>query len=156
MTDWEDEDSIQEYLYKILKKEAFDKAGLIYGIGHGVYTLSDPRVNVLKGYAEELAKAKGKEREFQLYCLIEKLAPIVVNTHKNTQLSLSANVDFYSGFVYELLNIPRELHTPIFAMARIAGWCAHRIEEMISGEKIIRPAYKNVEGRRAYLPIPQR
>lgn len=156
VSDWEDEGSIQEYLFKLLKKEAFDKSGLIYGIGHGVYTLSDPRVEVLKGYAKSLAKEKDKEKEFQLYCLIEQLAPDVVNNHKNTQLSISANVDFYSGFVYELLNIPRELHTPVFAMARIAGWCAHRIEEMISGEKIIRPAYKSVQGKHSYLPIQQR
>lgn len=143
--DWADEDEIKKYLIKILNKEAFDNSGKIYGIGHAVYTLSDPRAVLLKEKAEELAREKGLEKEFKLYSLVEKLAPEAFHDIKGERKTISANVDFYSGFVYETIGIPKELFTPIFAMSRMAGWAAHRLEEiMFSSKRIIRPAYKNV------------
>lgn len=154
--DWEDEEEISAYLTKILRKEAFDGSGLIYGIGHAVYTLSDPRCVLLKQQAEKLAKEKGCEKEFKLYAAIEKLAPQVFYEIKKINKVLCANVDFYSGFVYSMLNIPKDLYTPLFAIARIAGWCAHRIEELMNGGRIIRPAYKSVAGRRKYIPMADR
>lgn len=156
VNNWEDEDEIRDYLAKILRKEAYDKSGLIYGIGHAVYTKSDPRSVILKEYAEELAAEKGREKEFQLYATIERLAPDLFREIKETNRTLCANVDFYSGFIYDTLEIPIELYTPIFAMARIAGWCAHRLEELISGGRIIRPAYKNVEQKGNYVNINNR
>jgi len=153
ISDWENEKEVADYLVKILNKEAYDKSGLIYGIGHAVYTLSDPRALVLKEYAKELAKEKDREKEFVLYESIERLAPALFQEIKKTDKKICANVDFYSGFVYNMLNLPPELYTPIFAMSRISGWCAHRLEEIISGGRIIRPAYKSVEQKQEYLPL---
>ena len=154
--DWKDEEEIGEYLAKILRKEVFDKSGLIYGIGHAVYTLSDPRSVLLKQKATELAKEKGMDKEYNLYTIIEKLAPEVFYKVKKADKVMCANVDFYSGFVYKMLNIPMELYTPIFAISRVSGWCAHRIEELMCGGRIIRPAYKNVIGRKEYISIDKR
>ena len=138
------EQEIRDYIYKIAKKEAFDRTGLVYGMGHAVYTISDPRAVLLRDKAEKLAKEKGCLEEFNLYKIIERVAPeILAEVHKSGK-RICANVDFYSGFVYSMLNIPTELYTPIFAISRIAGWSAHRIEEIISGKKIIRPAYKSI------------
>lgn len=158
VNNWEDEEEIADYLTKILKKEAFDKSGKVYGMGHAIYTLSDPRAILLKEKARELAKEKGKEAEFNLYNSIEKLTPRVFAKYKGGDAkTISANVDFYSGFVYLCLDIPKEIFTPIFAVARIAGWCAHRLEEVTSSAaRIIRPAYKNVCDRPEYIPIKER
>ncbi len=154
--DWTDERQVKEYLAKIVRKEAFDRTGLVYGMGHAVYTLSDPRAVLLKAKAEELAKEKQREDEFHLYHLIEKLTPMVLSEKNNRETIMPANVDLYSGFVYQMLNIPEELYTPIFAMARISGWCAHRLEEIVSSDKIIRPAYINVAPHTAYTPLHNR
>ena len=156
VSDWTDDEEIAGYLEKMLRKEAGDGSGLIYGMGHAVYTLSDPRAVLLKERAEYLAKEKGQEREMTLYRNIERIAPQVLARVKGNGGPVSANVDFYSGFVYSMLNIPPELYTPIFAVARIVGWCAHRIEEIVSGGKIIRPAYKNVIGKRSYQAMADR
>jgi citrate synthase len=153
---WEDEKEISDYLVKILKKEAYDRSGLIYGLGHAVYTLSDPRATILKHYASELSKEKGTEKEFRLYDAIERLSPALFQEVKKSDKKVAVNVDFYSGFVYSMLNLPPELYTPIFAMSRITGWCAHRIEELICGDRIIRPAYKSVEPKHEYIPIEKR
>nr|WP_231114152.1 citrate/2-methylcitrate synthase [Moorella thermoacetica] len=154
--DWHDEEELRNYLIKILRREAFDRSGLIYGIGHAVYTLSDPRAVLLKQKAAELAREKDMEDEFGLYLAIEKMAPELFVAEKKVDKVVAPNVDFYSGFVYKMLNIPIELYTPIFAISRIAGWCAHRIEELVSGGKIFRPAYKNVLGKKSYIPLEQR
>ncbi len=156
LRNWTDEQAIENYLVKILNKEAFDRSGLIYGIGHAVYSISDPRAIILKEYAARLAKEKGLEDEFNLYTIVEKLAPEVIGSIRKMYKGVSANVDFYSGFVYRMLNIPPELFTPIFAISRIVGWSAHRIEEIVNAGKIIRPAYKSVCPRRDYTPIAQR
>lgn len=156
LKNWEDEEEIYAYLCKILRKEAHDGTGLIYGIGHAVYTLSDPRAVLLKEKAKELALASGHEKEFNLYDTIERLAPKAFMEVKQSDKIVSANVDFYSGFVYQMLNIPKELYTPIFAIARMAGWSAHRIEELINGNRIIRPAYKNVLPKTKYQPLEER
>lgn len=153
---WEDEAEVAAYIEKILRKEAFDGSGLIYGMGHAVYTLSDPRAILLKQKAIQLAKEKGMDKEFNLYATIERLTPDIFSKVKQVDKEICANVDFYSGFVYNMLNIPEELHTPIFAIARISGWCAHRVEELISGGRIIRPAYKNILERREYIKIEER
>lgn len=154
--DWSNENEIAEYLRKIARKEAFDHTGLIYGQGHAVYTISDPRATLLRDKAEELAKEKGCEEEFGLYRSIEKLAPKILEEFHGGDKKICTNVDFYSGFVYTMLNIPRELFTPLFAIARIAGWSAHRIEEIVAGGRIYRPAYKNVSTERAYIPMEDR
>jgi citrate synthase len=154
--DWHDDEEVIAYLTKILRKEAFDGQGLIYGIGHAVYTLSDPRAVLLKDKAKELAAAKGRSKEYDLYDRVAHLSPEVFRQVKNSSKVVSPNVDFYSGFVYDMLDIPRELYTPIFCVARIAGWCAHRIEELISGGRIIRPAYRNVLHNKEYVPKGQR
>ena len=154
--DWYDEDEVYNYLVKILRKEAFDQSGLIYGIGHAVYTLSDPRAVLLKQKAEELAKVKGFEKEYALYNAVEKLAPLAFREEKNNDKIVSANVDFYSGFVYKMLDIPKELYTPIFALSRISGWSAHVIEELLNGGRIIRPAYKNVLPNSKYIEMDKR
>jgi len=154
--DWNDEEEIQNYLVKILEKKAYDKSGLIYGIGHAVYTISDPRAVLLKAKAAELAKEKGLEQVFNLFAAVEKLTPSALRQAGKTDANTLANVDFYSGFVYNALNIPAELFTPLFAVARIPGWCAHRIEEIISGGKIIRPAYRNVLQEKQYIPMIDR
>ncbi len=153
---WSNEKEVKNYLLKILTKKAFDKTGLIYGIGHAVYTLSDPRVKILKQKAIILAKEKDNEEEYNLYNLVEKLGPEVFYELKGTKKKVCANVDFYSGFVYEMLDIPKELYTPLFAMSRIAGWSAHRIEEVISNSRIIRPAYKNISIKSEYIPLKKR
>ncbi|MBO4858825.1 MAG: citrate/2-methylcitrate synthase [Treponema sp.] len=156
--DWSNEKEVRDYLTKISKKEAFDHTGKIYGMGHAIYTISDPREVLLKAKARELAKAKGCMEEFELYDLIERLSPEVIqSTHIHaTEKNICANVDFYSGFVYSMLNIPRELFTPIFAISRIAGWSAHRIEEIVSGGRIYRPAYKNISKEREFVPLMER
>lgn len=142
--DWEDRDEVKAYLARMLNGEVFDKKGLIYGMGHAVYSLSDPRERIFKGYVEELAVAKGQDKQMHLYNLIEELAPELIAEKRHIFKGVSPNVDFYSGFVYEMLGIPKELYTPLFAIARIVGWSAHRIEEMIGMNKIIRPAYKSI------------
>ena len=142
--DWESDEEITAYLQKILNKEAFDHAGLIYGMGHAVYSLSDPRERVFKGFVEQLAKAKHREEDMLLYNNIETLAPELIAEKRKIYKGVSPNVDFYSGFVYDMLDIPVELYTPIFAIARIVGWSAHRLEEIVGMNKIIRPAYKSV------------
>ena len=156
LSDWSDEGAIRDYLRHLLRKEAFDHAGLIYGMGHAVYSLSDPRANVFKGFVKQLAEEKGMDREFALYSAVERLAPEVIAAERRIYKGVSANVDFYSGFVYNMLGLPTELFTPIFAIARIAGWSAHRIEELVNAGKIIRPAYKNVQERRTYIPMDLR
>lgn len=153
---WDDEDKLAAYLEKILRKETFDRQGLIYGMGHAVYTLSDPRAELLKAKARELAEEKGLLKQFGLYDAIERLTPGILKKLKGNNKAVCANVDLYSGFVYEMLNIPRELYTPIFAMARVAGWSAHRIEEIVSGGRIIRPAYKNVSEKVEFVPLNKR
>ena len=154
--DWEDEAEVRAYLGKILNKEAFDHKGLIYGMGHAVYSLSDPRAQVFKGFVQKLAEAKGRQKDFALYSMIEKLAPEVIAQKSHIYKGVSANVDFYSGFVYSMLEIPLEMYTPIFAIARIVGWSAHRIEELINMDKIIRPAYKSVMTVRPYIDMNDR
>ncbi len=154
--DWTDEEAVKEYLRKLLHKEAYDKAGLIYGMGHAVYSISDPRAKVFKGYVDKLAHEKGLDKEFALYSLVEKLAPEVIAEEKRIYKGVSANVDFYSGFVYSMLGLPKELYTPLFAIARIAGWSAHRMEELINAGKIIRPAYMSVAEEREYKALSER
>lgn len=154
--DWQDNDEIRDYLFKILNRKAFDNAGLIYGIGHAVYSISDPREIIFESYAAQLAKEKGLEKEFNLYRKVEELAPGVISEHTGINKIISANVDFYSGFVYRMLEIPVEMFTPIFAISRMSGWSAHRIEEIVSEGKIIRPAYKSVAPRREYIPLKNR
>lgn len=153
---WRNEMEICDYLTKILNKEAYDRSGLIYGIGHAVYTVSDPRTKLLRDYARSLAYEAGREEEYELYTLTERLAPEVFNRVKKNDKIVCANVDFYAGFIYSMLGIPPELFTPIFACARIAGWSAHRIEELVSGGRIMRPAYKSVRKRRRYVPVEKR
>ncbi|NLV47516.1 MAG: citrate synthase, partial [Clostridiaceae bacterium] len=153
---WRNEMEIADYLTRILQGEAFDRSGLIYGIGHAVYTLSDPRTKLLRDYARALAYESGEEELYELYLLTERIAPEVFRTVKQTDKVVCANVDFYAGFVYSMLGIPPELFTPMFAVSRIAGWSAHRIEEIVSGNRIIRPAYKSVQKRRSYVPMSDR
>ena len=153
---WDDRDEIRQYLRRIVRKEVFDHTGLIYGQGHAVYTISDPRAILLRDKAAELAQEKGMMVEYNLYRAVEELAPEVLAEEKKGDKKICTNVDFYSGFVYTMLNIPRELYTPIFAISRIAGWTAHRVEEVISGGRIYRPAYKNVLEPRVFVPIEQR
>ncbi len=154
--DWKDEEEVGAYLSKIVRGEAFDRSGLIYGVGHAVYTLSDPRAVLLQQKAADLAVEKGLEEEFGLYRSVARLGPEVFKKEKNSNKVVAANVDFYSGFVYQMLGIPMEMYTPIFCIARIAGWAAHRIEELVSGARIIRPAYRDVLKNRAYVPLSKR
>jgi len=159
ISDWKDEAEIKAYLLKMLKKEAYNRTGLIYGIGHAVYTISDPRAEILKVMARDLAKEKGLDKEFAFLELLEKLSVETFMEFKgnNVNKRVCANVDFYSGFVYEMIGLPKEVFTPIFAMARIAGWMAHRIEELnFESKRIIRPAYKNVKERKPYIPVEER
>ena len=156
VTDWEDDEQIENYLKALLHKEAFDKAGLIYGMGHAVYSLSDPRANICKRYVQSLSAEKGREDEFRLYSKVERLAADLIARERKIYKGVSANIDFYSGFVYSMLDLPLELYTPIFAIARIAGWGAHRVEELINAGKIIRPAYKNVQPHVLYTPLDDR
>ena len=154
--DWSSETEVKEYLRKILRKEAYDRTGLIYGQGHAVYTISDPRATLVRDKAKALAMVKGCLEEYELYCLIEKLAPVVFAEEKGSDKKICSNVDFFTGFVYTMLDIPRELYTPIFAISRIAGWSAHRMEELVSGGRIYRPAYKNILPMREYIPMEKR
>ncbi len=151
-----DKDAIADYLAKLLDKEAFDKAGLIYGMGHAVYSVSDPRADILRSFAKKLSVEKGMEEEFELYETVEKLAPKIIAEKRSIYKGVSANVDFYSGMVYKMLGLPYELFTPIFAIARIAGWSAHRIEEIQNAGKIIRPAYISVKEDKPYTPLNER
>ena len=148
--DWADEDEIRDYLTRLLDKEAFDKAGLIYGMGHAVYSISDPRAKIMESFAAGLSSEKGREDEYGLYMRVARLAPEVIGEKRRIYKGVSANVDFYSGFIYSMLDLPIELYTPIFACARIAGWSAHRIEELINASKIIRPAYKAIQPEREF------
>ena len=154
--DWSNEKEVVAYLRKILRKEAFDRSGLVYGQGHAVYTISDPRAILLREKARELASVKNCMEEFELYCLIERVFPAVFMEEKGADKKICTNVDFYSGFVYSMLGIPRELYTPIFAVSRIAGWAAHRLEEIVSGGRIYRPAFKQVGESRLYTPLDKR
>lgn len=152
VSDFGDEEEIASYLDKILNKQAYDRQGLIYGMGHAVYSLSDPREQVFRKFVEKLAHDKGKDKDLMLYENIEKIAPMLIARERKIYKGVSPNVDFYSGFVYEMLGIPRELYTPLFAIARIAGWSAHRMEELVTTDKIIRPAYKSLVTDREYVP----
>ncbi len=156
LSDWTDEGQVADYLTKLLHKEAFDHAGLIYGVGHAVYSKSDPRAVIFKSFVEKLSEEKGLQDEFALYSLVERLAPEVIARDRQIYKGVSVNVDFYSGFVYHMLNLPMELYTPIFAIARIVGWSAHRMEELANNGKIIRPAYKPVCTDREYVPMDDR
>ena len=153
---WQDETAIQDYLEKIMKKEAFDRSGLIYGMGHAIYTLSDPRAVILKEAARKLSQAKGLEEEFGLYESVERISAKLLTERKSLAKPICCNVDFYSGFVYSMLGIPVQLYTPIFAIARISGWCAHRMEELINEGKLIRPAYRYVGHHRSYRKLEDR
>lgn len=154
--DWKDEDEVSTYLKALLNKEAFDKQGLIYGMGHAVYSLSDPREVIFRSFVEKLSEEKGLKNEFELYALVEKLAPQVIGEERKIYKGVCCNVDFYSGFVYDMLDLSKELYTPIFAIARIAGWSAHRLEELANNGKIIRPAYKPIAADEKYIPINSR
>ena len=154
--DWEDEEEVSCYLKKLLHKEAFDHAGLIYGVGHAIYSKSDPRAVAFKSFVQKLSEEKGLQKEFALYSLVEKLAPEVISAERQMYKGVSINVDFYSGFVYHMLGLPMELYTPIFAIARIVGWSAHRLEELANNGKIIRPAYKPVGEDREYVDLSNR
>lgn len=154
--DWTDEEEVGAYLLRLLRGEAFDHKGLIYGIGHAVYSVSDPRALIFRSFVQRLSEEKGMQKEYALYAMVERLAPQVISRERRTYKGVSANIDFYSGFVYHMLGLPVELFTPVFAMSRIAGWSAHLIEEHINAGKIIRPAYKTVGGHRNYIPMDQR
>jgi len=154
--DWADEEEIGEYIAKILNKEAFDRSGLVYGMGHAVYTKSDPRAQLLKKKISELANSIGRGDEFKFYETVERIAPKIFSEVTGKNKDISANVDFYSGFAYSCLNIPRDLFTSLFAVARIVGWCSHRIEEIVSGGRIIRPAYRSITKHRYYIPLAER
>ena len=156
ISDWYDDDEIEAYLTRIVNKDAFDRTGLIYGMGHAVYSLSDPRAVILKKYTMQLAENKGRDSEAHLYKTVEKLAPKVIGEHRRIYKGVCTNIDFYSGFAYDMLNIPQEFITPLFAIARIAGWSAHRIEELICAEKIIRPAYMSVADNVEYTSLLDR
>ncbi|MDO4285946.1 MAG: citrate/2-methylcitrate synthase [Eubacteriales bacterium] len=156
VSDWTDEEAVADYLRKLLNKEAFDHAGLIYGVGHAVYSKSDPRAVLFRSYVERLSEEKGLHNEFNLYALVERLAPQIIAGDRTMYKGVSVNVDFYSGFVYQMMGLPMELYTPIFAMARIVGWSAHRMEELANNSKIIRPAYKAIAEERAYRALEDR
>lgn len=154
--DWKDDEEVSAYLHALLDKRAFDNAGLIYGIGHAIYSVSDPRAEVFRGYVEKLSKEKGLEDEYNLYAKVADLAPKIIAGKKKMYKGVSPNVDFFSGFAYSMLGLPLELYTPIFAVARISGWSAHRMEELINAGKIIRPAYMNVKDRMPYIRLADR
>ena len=154
--DYKDDEEISAYIAKILNKEAFDKSGLVYGVGHAVYSVSDPRSRILRGIVSKLAVEKGREEEFELYTAVERLAPQVIAKKRRMYKGVSVNVDFYSGFAYDMLNLPHELYTPLFAIARVAGWSAHRLEELANASKIMRPAYKEITPQRDYVSIDER
>lgn len=154
--DWTDEQEIETYLTTLLNRQAFDKSGLIYGMGHAVYSISDPRASTFRRFVKRLAEEKGMQKEFALYNLVEELAPKVIAKERHIYKGVSANIDFYSGLVYSMLGIPLEMYTPLFAIGRIAGWSAHRIEELVNAGKIIRPAYKAVGKHKKYIPLSER
>jgi len=154
--DWDDDEKISDYLKAILEGRVFDHQGLIYGMGHAVYSLSDPRANIFRTFVKKLATEKKREKEYRLYENVARLSPIVIGEERKIYKGVSANVDFYSGFVYSMLDLPKELFTPLFAIGRIPGWSAHRIEELINASKIIRPAYMSVADKQAYVPIAKR
>lgn len=154
--DTEDREQVAEYLRSLLHCDAFDRKGLIYGMGHAIYTVSDPRAEIFKGFVEKLAVEKGREDDFALYSMIETLAPEIIAEEREIYTGVSANVDFYSGFVYSMLDIPTEVFTPIFACARIVGWSAHRLEELTNVDKIIRPAFQTVQSEREFVPLEDR
>ena len=154
--DWADEDELTAYLLKILHKEAFDRSGLIYGVGHAIYSLSDPRALLFEDFVRKLAADKDRAAEYKLYSDIARIAPIIIAKERRMYKGVSANIDFYSGFVYDMLGLPRGMFTPIFAVSRIAGWCAHLLEETVSGKRIIRPAYKSVAESTQYVPLSER
>ncbi|MDR2965849.1 MAG: citrate/2-methylcitrate synthase [Treponema sp.] len=154
--DWNDDEEINAYLEKMLNKQAFDKSGLIYGMGHAVYSLSDPRALIFRSFVEQLAEEKGRNDEYKLYSKLETLAPQAIGKVRKIYKGVSANIDFYSGFVYSMLDLPQEIFTPLFAVARVAGWSAHRIEELVNYGKIIRPAYKSVKKQQPYVPMVER
>ena len=154
--DTTDEEEVGSYLRKLLHKEAFDRKGLIYGMGHAVYSISDPRAQIFKAYVEMLAVEKGRDADYRLYAMVERLAQKIIAEERHIYKGVSANVDFYSGFVYSMLDLPLELYTPIFACARIVGWSAHRMEELINTDKIIRPAYMNIKETEVYVPLAER
>ena len=154
--DWKDDEEIITYLNRLLNKEAFDHSGLIYGMGHAVYSISDPRAQIFKGYVERLAKAKGMDDEFNFYSRVEKLATELIQSKRKIYKGVSANIDFYSGFMYRMLELPDQLFTPMFATARMVGWSAHRMEELMNCDKIIRPAYQSIAAERSYVPMKQR
>lgn len=154
--DWTDEEEVKKYLEDILDKKAFDKSGLIYGVGHAIYTKSDPRAKIFERYVKKLSEEKGYEKEYELYALVAKIAPKLVSERRHTHKSVCINIDFYSGFIYSMLGLPLELYTPIFAIARIVGWSAHRIEELINATKIIRPAYMSVMEHKEYKDLEDR
>lgn len=156
VSDPTDRDAVKDYLRQVLNREAFDRKGLIYGMGHAVYSISDPRAQIFKSFVEQLAHEKGREDDFALYTMVENLAPQVIAEERRIYKGVSANVDFYSGFVYSMLDLPYELYTPMFAIARIAGWSAHRLEELINVDKIIRPAYRTVSEEHDYIPLNNR
>ena len=154
--DWTNEEEVRKYLEDILDKKAFDKSGLIYGVGHAIYTKSDPRAKIFESYVKKLSEEKGYEKEYELYALVAKIAPKLVSERRHTHKSVCINIDFYSGFIYSMLGLPLELYTPIFAIARIVGWSAHRIEELINATKIIRPAYMSVMEHKEYKDLEDR
>ena len=156
LSDWTDEDAVRDYLEKLLDKQAFDKKGLIYGMGHAVYSISDPRAEIFKVFVEKLAKEKGYEKEYALYEMVERLGPQIIGEKRKIYKGVNANVDFYSGLVYSMLGLPPALYTPIFAAARIVGWSAHRLEELKNVDKIIRPAYKALAGHKEYVKLEDR
>lgn len=156
INDWADEAEVEEYLRKLLNKQAFDNMGLIYGMGHAVYSLSDPRARVFKNFVESLSNEKNRHEEYALYTMVERLAAKVIAQERHIYKGVAANIDFYSGFVYSMLDLPLELYTPIFAISRISGWSAHRMEELVNGGKIIRPAYRNVTERTPYRSMQDR
>ncbi len=156
VSDWKDEDAIADYLEKLLDKKAFDRKGLIYGMGHAVYTISDPRQRILKGAVQQLAEVEGYSKEFELYAVVERLAPEVIGKKRKIYKGVASNVDFYSGLLYSMLDIPCELYTPLFATARIAGWSAHRLEELNNAGKIIRPAYMSISTPKEYVELEKR
>ena len=156
ITDWEDDEQIEHYLEMLLDKQAFDRKGLIYGMGHAVYTISDPRQRILKGAVQELADVEGFSDEFKLYERVERLAPQVIGRKRKIYKGVASNVDFYSGLLYSMLDIPCELYTPLFATARIAGWSAHRLEELVNTGKIIRPAYMSISDEKEYRNLNER
>ncbi len=156
VADWDDDEEIENYLNKILNKEVFDKSGLIYGIGHAVYSLSDPRALLLKKSTKSLSEEKGLMHDFTLYSKVEEIAIKLISKQRHIYKGVSANIDFYSGFIYDMLGLPQELYTPIFAIARIAGWSAHRMEELINSSRIMRPAYNCTQPALEYVPMKDR